>query len=64
MESVGGALLGSAGVAVVRAVGGTIGGYPLGSAVGVVEGVFGWCLLGVGWGGGVVGVGYLWYVAE
>ena len=33
MESCGGALLGSAGVAIVRAVGGTIGGsVPLGSA--------------------------------
>ena len=46
MERGGGALLGSAGVAVVRAVGGTIGGSaPSGSAevvvVGVVEGVFG-----------------------
>ena len=46
MERGGGTLLGSAGVAVVRAVGDTIGGsVPLGSAevvvVGLVEGVFG-----------------------
>ena len=41
MERGGGALLGSAGVAVVRAVGGTIGdSVPLGSAEVVVVGVF------------------------
>ena len=42
MEKGGGALLGSAGVAVVRAVGGAIGGgsVPLGSAEVVVVGVF------------------------
>ena len=66
MESCGGTHLGSAGVAVVRAVGGTIGGsVPLGSAeVVLVEGsgggIWWWCLLGVGWGGGSGGGGYLW----
>ncbi len=59
--------MGSAGVAVVKAVGDMIGyGVPLGSAaVGVVV-VWLWrgCVLGVGRGGGSGGGGYIWLVAD